>query len=566
MQGRPLSDRLKSLSGGAGAALVLALGAASAPAHAAPASCASFAPPMQQVAGHTVGITQCDIVSETKVADSHGKPFVRVEMAISGSVYGFIPPATVGITRIDITDYPQALYTQYGITKWVGGIANYIGGDDVHKGAGLTVIYPDPASKTPWNGKVYFVVHGTANNEPLGELVPVGKDGFTEKTFYNHYAREMMDKGYAVIYARRPGSIYKVALKATLDDGKNTVIDSSINDHIGMQIDFYKLGKAMIAQRLGKAPTASYWYGHSSGATIGRLINYFGGNWDEHGKRYFDGFFSDDPGGGSMMPVMLGKDEVFGEKDGRLTYNPKDVLFQTPQDKARLTKELTISHGAYLSAHEWTPTVLYPTMKRQTALILHQRGLDDRAVMYEVAGVSHIANTVGSSEKTLDIAPLADKAIDLLDDWVQHDVAPPATIANLAALGVGGAYAAQHNQSLELPPIACPTGVHYFYGPTPKDGATVTGFAAFDGKSLEPVNSRGSLVDVNGNGYRDTMPTLEQAWVDRGLIVPGQTVDAKTYAACIANAAHALVEKRLISQDSADWYNAQAKKYPDVPW
>ena len=565
MNDRALARRLTHLSGAVCAALMLTAGAVGAPANASPSSCASFAPPMQQIAGHTVGISQCEIVSETKVADSQGKPFVRLEIAISGSVYGFIPPATVGVTRLDVTDYPQALYTQYGITKWVGGLTKYDGGVD-DKGAGLTVIYPDPASGTPWNGKVYFVVHGTANNEPLGELVPVGKDGFTEKTFFNHYARQMMDKGYAVIYPRRPGSIYKATLKATLDDGKNTVIDNSINDHIGMQLDFYKTGKGIIIQRLGKAPTASYWYGHSSGATIGRLINYFGGNWDDHGKRYFDGFFSDDPGGGSMMPVMLGKDEVFGEKDGRLTYNPAEVLFRTAYDKSRFTKEITISHGAYLSAHEWTPTVLYPTMKRQTALILHEQGLDDRAVMYEVAGVSHIANTIGSSEKTLDIAPLADRVFDLLDEWVQHDVPPPPTIANLAALGVGGSYAAQHTQLLELPPIACPTGVRYFYGPAPRGGATSTGYAAFDGKALEPINSRGSLVDVNGDSYRDTMPTIEQAWVDRGLIAAGQAVDAKTYAACIEKSAGTLLEKGLISQSSAEWYKAQSKNYPNVPW
>ena len=519
---------------------------------------------MQQTAGHTVGVTQCDIVSETKVADSRGKSFVRVEIAISGSVYGYIPPATVGITRLDVTDYPQALYTQFGVTKWVGGTANYSGGGDA-KGTGLTLIYPDPASKTPWNGKVYFVVHGSDDNEPLGDLVPVGKDGFTEKTYANFYARQMMDKGYAVIYARRPGSYTKPVLKATLDDGKGTVMGEDIGDHVGMMLDFYKIGKAMIADRLGKAPTAAYWFGHSGGVVLGRLINYFGGNWDEHGKRYFDGFFSDDPGGGFMMPVLLGKDEVFGEKDGRVTYNPADVLFGTPGSKAKFTKEITIGHGAYLASHEWIPTVLYPTLKRQTAVILHERGLDNMAVLYEVAGVSHLPNTVGSPEKTLDLGPLADMVIDLLDNWAQHDVPPPPTIANLAALGIGGSYAAEHTQSLELPPIACPTGVRYFY-PPPRGGATATAYAAFDGKSLEPVNSRGNLIDVNGNGYRDTMPTIDQAWVDRGLILAGETVDAKKYAACIESSTRSLVEKRLISQASADWYKAQAKTYPNVPW
>ena len=62
------------------------------------------------------------------------------------------------------------------------------------------------------------------------------------------------------------------------------------------------------------------------------------------------------------------------------------------------------------------------------------------------------------------------------------------------------------------------------------------------------------------------MPTIEQAWVDRGLIAAGQAVDAKTYAACIEKSAGTLLEKGLISQSSAEWYKAQSKNYPNGPW
>jgi hypothetical protein len=528
-----------------------------------PASCTGFVPPVQQASGHSVGITQCDILSETKVADSRGKAFVRMEIAISGTVFGYIPPATVGVTRKDITDEPELLYPQFGVTKWLGGLATYAGGSDA-KGAGLTILYPDPAAKTPWNGKVYFVVHGSANDIPMGSLVPVASDGFNQKTFANLYARQMMDKGYAVIYTRRPAG---GGVKAILDDGKGTVLNNeTITDHIGMLLDFFKIGKGIITSRLGKAPVTTYWYGHSAGVIVGRLINYTGRNWDSSGKRYFDGFFMDDPGGGLPLPVLLGKDEVFGQRDGHVTYNPADVLFTTTAAKAKFTKEINLAHAAYLSTHDWIPTVTFATLKRQAALILHQQGLDNMSVTYEIAGVSHFPNTIGSADKTLDVGPLAESVIDLLDAWVQKDVPPPPTIANLAALGIGDTYAAEHTQVLELPPIACPTGVRYFYGPAPTGQAMDTGYAPFDGTSLEPVDSRGVLVDVNGDGYRDRMPTMDEAWNDAGLISTGQTVDAARYARCVADSMRQLVDRHLIPAAIAGWYNAQAKKYPHVPW
>jgi hypothetical protein len=136
-----------------------------------------------------------------------------------------------------------------------GRVATYVGGTDA-KGAGLTILYPDPAAKTPWNGKVYFVVHGSANNIPMGPLAPVASDGFNQKTFANLYARQMMDKGYAVI---------------------GTVLNNeTITDHVGMLLDFFKIGKDIITSRLGKAPVATYWYGHSAGVIVGRLINLYG--------------------------------------------------------------------------------------------------------------------------------------------------------------------------------------------------------------------------------------------------------------------------------------------------
>jgi hypothetical protein len=58
----------------------------------------------------------------------------------------------------------------------------------------------------------------------------------------------------------------------------------------------------------------------------------------------------DDPGGGLPLPVLLGKDEVFGQRDGHVTYNPADVLFTTTAAKSKFTKEINLAHAAYVSS------------------------------------------------------------------------------------------------------------------------------------------------------------------------------------------------------------------------
>jgi hypothetical protein len=71
---------------------------------------------------------------------------------------------------------------------------------------------------------------------------------------------------------------------------------------------------------------------------------------------------------------------------------------------------------------------------------------------------------------------------------------------------------------------------------------------------------------VNGDGYRDKMPTIDEAWRNAGLIGAGQAVDEPRYVRCVAGSTRALLDDHLITAASAGWYDAQAKKYPDVPW
>jgi hypothetical protein len=516
--------------------------------------CSDLLVQQHMVQGHLVGETDCQITGQSTVQDNKGRPFNRVDIALSGTAFGYADPNTQGNTRKDLTDAPNILFPQFGITSWQPGVGQYSGNGGA--GAGLTVLYP--AQGTPWNGKVFFAVHGQANNTPLGDLAPQQATGLSANTFDNLYADEMIDQGYAVIYTRRPASS---GVPTTLDNGAK--LDESLNDNVDTILSFLQTGQKLLQQKLGKPASATYWYGHSAGVILGRLVNYSGMNYDAQGHKYFDGFLDDDAGGGLPLPLSMQEGNVLGENGNVATFNPADEIYKTNADRAKFTKELNLSHDLYQSAHSWLPHVSYLDLKRQNTLLMQQEGLGDKTRMYEVAGVSHIAATSTSPAKTLDIGGLADASITLLDQWVQKNVAPPATMADLAS--VGGHNNKHQPTSVQLPPIACPTGVR-FAGPPPAGSVTSTGYVPYDGTTLEPVNSDGVLTDVNGNGYRDAMPTLDQAWRSLGLIGKHDTVTKNVYVGCVKDSVHDLVQNRLLTQDVANWYIQQAQNFPNLPW
>jgi Alpha/beta hydrolase domain len=553
---------------------------------AATTSCDPLLPAQQEVHGHLIGPNDCQITAQSTVPDSRGRPFDRVDISISGTAFGYVDPVTVGNTRKDVTEVPNILFPQFGITQWEPAVAQYAGGSVPDEGTGITVLYPDAASGTPWNGKAFFITHGQANNTPLGTLVPRNaSDGFDPNTFDNLYAGLMIDKGYAVVYARRPA---QSGVPATLDDG--TKLDESLNDDVGLMLSFLQTGENLIKERLGRDPSGVYFYGHSAGAIVGRLINYGGLNFRPDGSRYFDGFMFDDTGGGLPLPVSMPEGQVLGESGRSATFDKRDVLFQTTQARTQFTKQIDLSHGLYLDTHVWLPDLHYLDLKRQNTLLLQQQGLGSKNRMYELRAVSHISATTTSPPKTLDVGGVADAVIDLLDRWVRDGVAPPPDMSDLPALGgqdghhrVSGAMAPSastvtqalgvaagqqsgtRNHAIALPPIACPTGVRFPW-PPPDGSAQTTGYVPYDGTSLEPVDSRGFLDDLNGNGVRDPLPAMQQAWRQLGLVGPNQTLTTQAYVACVTRSVDVLVGERLLSRSVASWYIDQSRQFPNVPW
>jgi hypothetical protein len=520
-----------------------------APAAGADDGCADLLVPHSTVAGYSVGETSCQVTASSQFGDASGNEWQRVDIAISGTAAGYADPVTVGNTRKDLTDVPNVLFPQFGITGWVPGVGAYAGGPDGH-GAGISVLYPaDPAR---WTGKVVVLAHGQANDSPLGPIVPQTVGGpLPTGTFDNLYADEWVDAGYAVIYTERPAAS---GVPTKLANG--TTLDESVNDNVTMLRDFLASGERLLAEKLGRSPSLVLWYGHSAGVIVGRLFNYSGLNDKPGGGHYVDGFLSDDPGGGLPLPLTMPMGQVLGVHDGRVTY-PRDA-FLSAATRARLVPEFTFAHGLYLDQHTWLPGVSYLTLKQLGEQLYRESGLAGKTDLFVVAGVSHIPNSTGSPAHTLDMGPLIQAAIPVLQDWVTDGTPPPAAIAGRPG---DGSLADQ----LRLPPLACPTGYRYPW-PAPSGTAQQTGYVPFDGTTMEPVNSQGALVDVNGDGVRDAMPTLGQEWRTLGLVHGGQQVTPAVFGSCVRQDVSWLVRDRLLTAAAAQGYLAQASAFPNLTW
>lgn len=511
------------------------------PAHAMPAP--------HMAAGYRVGETDCQITALATVTDVHRQSWTEATVALSGTAAGYVQ--ITGAPRSDLADYPRLLYPQFGDTAWAAATTTYSGASP-GAGNGLSLLWPN--QRSAWNGQIAVLVPGQENVPPIGDLVPRSGTGLDPQTFTNLYAGPLIDQGYAIIYVRRQA---KSGLTATLADGSTK--DTSLNDNVAATIDWIHTGEALLEQQLGRAPSTVLWYGHSSGVIEGRILNWSGANRDRDGSKIIDGFLSDDPGGGLPLPLDLPEGQVLGDHDGQITYPPGAGL--TPAEKAQMTPEITLAHTEYTSTHSWTTQANYLAEKRAGQLSYQrQEGLTGRERFDEVAGVSHIANQVGSPPHTLDLEGLVLAQIANLDAWVTHGTPPPPTIADLDA---GNAQPAL-GQAVDLPPTACPT--RYYYGDPVGGDPTQTGAADFDGHTLEPITAGGELVDANHDGFRDAMPALDSVWQADHLVGAHQPVTRLTYVACVRRDVDHLVHQRLLTPTVASWYVAQAAQFPNVPW
>ncbi|MPY70895.1 MAG: hypothetical protein GEU92_12490 [Alphaproteobacteria bacterium] len=505
--------------------------------------CNEFRPPMHEALGKTVGVEDCRIVREEIVFNIYGHRFQRVDIRLSGTVEGWAMKKK-GPRYNYFTDGPEFVFAQPGNPgPHFRGIARY----EAERGSGMTILYPLDADH--WNGKAFLTAHGAGSYAEVGDFIPRDpRRNLQPLANANRYVGLMIDKGYAVVHTLRSSAIPRSRgdITVTLEDG-SVVEKYQVGAHAGLILEWNRLAQLYLEKHMGRAPSRTYFYGFSAGGFLGRLINYKPGvNRGPDGGPVIDGFLVDDSGGGLWLPKVIVDD--------------KDVLFATEEDRQAFVKQIDLTHQAYAG-----DTGGYLHNKRLNAIMLRDKGLGDHHRVYEIRGVSHFdagaSMTLDQVHQTLDLGPLIDAQIDLLDQWVERDVPPPPSTADTPEIS----QASEDRKAIALPEVACPLGVYHLYpvglGKS-RRGGQHTAFAMFDGINMEPVDGRGELVDMNGNGTRDKRETLTQAWQRLGLLGEGETVDRGRYVACVARSVSSLAERRLLPPRAVAQYVSEAAVAP----
>ena len=508
----------------------------------APASCDEFLLPPREVKGKKVGPASCASQETTLVLD--GRSFVRLDVGLDGTVDGFI--TKTGDYKEYLTNAPDLVFPQTADEgERFFAIAKY----ERAKGAAMSIVYP--ADRSAWNGRMWVTVHGRGSSFKEGQLKPWDKyvDPANPMTDLNKYDKLMLSKGYVLVKTKRTSSEGLGEIVATLEDG-STVDYVAFNDTANYIKDFTEVAEKAIAVRLGRAPARTYFYGHSAGARIGRGLNYTPGlNRGRDGKPMFDGILAADGAAGGWLPVVM--------KNGR------DVLFAEASDKAAFVPQLDVSHQMYNNV--WPskrPAFMSPSYlenKRNNARILRDKGL--KARMYEVRSISHsggesLPDGRRGDTLILDMSKFMDRFIDMLDDWVEKGVEPPATRSDWAALGDADKDGVIEHPALALPDAACPLGVYF---PFPNSTAGSTSFAAFTGTGLEPLDGNNVFVDMNRNGVWDYRETPTKAWRRLGLLKPREELTRERYVSCVQNAASQLATQGFLSEKTVSWYLNHAR-------
>lgn len=466
------------------------------------ASCKQFMAPQREMNGKKIGQQDCQM-QDAGIVDTERK-YHRIDIGVTGTLAGWI--VKEGARSNHFTSAPDFVFTQMGNTRpRFHGVLRY----EAAKGTSITLLYPE----TGWNGKFFVMVHGVGGSFLKGTMRPWDRYFNPAKPFSDvtKFEKVMLAKGYAVARTRRnadretPGDY-----DAVLDDGE-VWPGQNINQNPELILDMARMVRNLLRDRLGREASRIYWYGHSAGAHLGLLVNFMPEvNREPNGKNTIDGFLAHDPGGGLYVPILM--------------RNGQDVLFRTPEEKAKFVKTIEIAHQLYPAYYsEDTPWEMelktvpkfispnYLANKRTGMRVFKEKNMGNVFRAYEVKGVSHnggdeLKNLPERDYRDrdiniLDLYRFIDGAVDLLDNWVEKGIDPPETRSD--APGLSGA-----KNAIDLPETACPLGVYFAYPPLHSTaGVGMTGFAPFDGTNLEPVDGRLIYVDMNGNGRRDKRET-----------------------------------------------------------
>ena len=544
-------------------------------------SCEEFLVPKVEIKGRMIGQDSCQMMETDFIFE--GRKFRRMDMGISGNIDGYITK--------------QGRYSNYFLsnpefTYFQGGNKNQplygIGRFEADRGSALIFMYP--LDRSAWNGKEWVTVHGAGVSFKEGSLKPWDKNLNPADPLadISKYEKLMLEKGYAVAKTRRSTPYRGGDIEVKLEDGSISP-DHNMTEQPRLMLGFAKVGWNVLEKRLGKKPTRTYWYGHSNGGRSGRSLNYQPGlNVDLDGKHIIDGIIADDSASGLWLPRVMknDKDVLFTAGESlpwfvteNSTFKVDRKTFSGERHKDWFVPQLDTSHLLYVNETPDNPPSWasnnFLANKYINVQMLREKGLSAKERMYEIAGVSHsggeyLANGKRGDIEVLDISRLMDGFIDILDAWVDKGTQPPPIKSDWATLSDPNDIGNDENLSLRLPEISCPTGVYYIFPPSAgPTGQGTTGFAAFTGKDIEPLDGRGPVkadednlmhnyVDMNRNATRDPVETMTQAWRRLGLIGPHDKFSRAAYTACVQRTVDKLLKERFITQKTAKFYMERA--------
>jgi Alpha/beta hydrolase domain len=511
------------------------------------ASCDDFLPEPRTVGGHEVGPESC-LMQQGEVAYD-GRTFVRVDLGLDGTAEGYVKME--GPYHEYVTNGPDLLFKQAATPgKRHLAIVNY----ERMRGTAVLLMYPK--SRADWNGKLWVTAHGRGRSFRNGALKKWDRyyDREDPMAAFHKIHRVMLSKGYALAVTNRTSEQDVGELVATLDDG--TVVDwAAFNDTSSIIMDFTAVAEAVLRERLGKAPSRTYLYGHSAGARIARSLNYTPGlNADSRGNPVFDGFLLDDSATGLWLPVVMegGKDVLFDSDAEKRAFRPQVELVHTMYNKVWVRSP---------NRPDWV-SQSYVANKRRNARILMDKGLGSKFRMFEIEQMSHNGgerlppdNRYGKIH-VLDVSLVIDGAIDMVDMLAEGTGVPTPSKSNWSAIGDADGDGEIENPAILYPEVACPLGVFY---PYPKMGSGTTAFAAFTGEGVEPLDETDVFVDMNRNAVWDFRETPSEAWRRLGLLDSGERLSRERYVQCIREAATGLQEDGLFSEATVDRYVQEAQ-------
>lgn len=546
--------------------------------------CSSYIGPAVLVHGKSVGPKTCNISQEKQIHNVHGVPYRRLEIGVSGTIVGYTAKESPRVEML--TDVPEFTAQRGNLGPYFHGIGTYF----AEKGSGLTLFLP--GASDDWNGKLFVLIHGSGSYGTVGDLISRKPNQYNPLMGENSYAGLMIDKGYAVAYTSRPASrVGSADEEVTLDGGEVTLGGRSYGYHLGIIRDWTQIAKNLLEAQLGSKPSRTYLYGHSAGASLGRLFNYAPGrNLDAYGEKIFDGMLLDDAGGGWYWPTQYFVRTQDSGEQFLLKEDDRDHLEFDQAHRDNFALQLDIVHQAYSGGGFVVGE--YLSVKRENARLLGKKGLGAKSRTYEIIGVSHgDAGSVWPSElysQNLDLSGVYDSLIDVLDQWVEQGIEPGPTRSDDYQLGDANGDGQLENPAVALPEIACPTGVYYEFPPgvsrpgrtgftpylktpqRPVNADTTPLPPDFEENWLEPLDSRGYLVDMNKNHIRDTRPSITQAWRRRaregeryGILGPERVLTHDRYVSCVSRVASELLDQRLISE-SAMLHYIQAAIASDI--